>query len=77
MGTVKFRANAIATAVAPFLNTADATLIGTFYVSGVDVFLANANTGNAGRFTLTTAGLAEFERKLPQIARGDYVVIEG
>ena len=77
MGTVKFLASAIATAQAPFTASTDATLIGTFYVSGVNVFLANANTGTASRFTLTPAGAAEFDRKLPQIARGDYVVIEG
>lgn len=76
MGTVKFRANAIATAVAPFLNTADATLIGTFYVTGSGVYMANAQSGNP-RFTITPAAAEEFERKLPQIARGDYVVIEG
>ena len=77
MGTVKFLPNAIATAVAPFTNTSEAVLIGTFYVAGVNVFLANANTGPTPRFTLTASGAAEFDRKLPQIARGDYVVIEG
>ena len=76
MGTVKFTANAIATAVTPFTNTTDAVLIGTFYVSGSGVYLANANAGSP-RFTITAAAAAEFERKLPYIARGDYVVIEG
>ena len=74
---VTIRASALSTRSGAFIpsgTTGDVHIVGTFYVNASNRTIYAANGTAAG--VLTTAGYANYERKLPNIARGDYVVIE-
>ena len=73
---VRFTANAVASATTGMDANSDIIVVGTHYVNGTNLYLANANSGGA-RATLTAAAVEEYESKLANIARGDYVVING
>ena len=78
MPIVTFRASAIATAPAGWIDTTeDFTVIGTFYFQGVDVSLANATNATAAAITLTNAGAADLVRQLDSLARGANIVVNG
>ena len=53
----------------------------TLFMQGYDfdhaTRAATGNNNDTAIVTLTPAGVTEFVRKFPQIARGDYVVTEG
>ena len=75
---VTFRAAAVATAPAGWLDTTnDITIAGTFYAQGADIQAANGSNAAAGMFTITAAAQTELQDAWPAIARGDYVVING
>ena len=73
MGLITIRANAIASTSAGLTADTDFHVVGTHYIQGVNVYLAA--TGQT--LALTAAGRADYESQLAQIARGDYIIING
>ena len=82
MGVVLLKAAAITshpTAGALRSGTGDIALIGAFAysASGGRIAYNAAGASNTTDIIISNAARTELESKLPQIARGDYVVIEG